>query len=268
MPYLANTAHLQLGGFAFATVGWILGFVATGLVQWRVWYVTNTTVITSGIAWVGIWRTCFFSHILVSTNQKVMYCKEYSVTDSFVPREIFVAQGLMLTAIILGAMGKAASVFGLKHVYHGTDNFNRILQWFTLSGFLCIFSSIIILIPVAWNMHSVVNNVSIYFPSTYYMPSIPQRQEVGAAICLGIVSAIFYFWSGIFFLAYKLPHLSNNIVHPIGSNDSAFSDDFSMTSREVERSASFASLTSFGSIPLNCDGIRNQAFEWDVGELL
>ncbi|XP_072255272.1 claudin-34 [Pyxicephalus adspersus] len=268
MPYLAHTAHLQLGGFAFATVGWILGFLATGLVQWRVWYVTNTTVITSGTAWVGIWRTCFFSHILVSQNQKVMYCQEYSMTDSFVPREIFVAQGLMLTATILGAMGKAASVSGLKHVYHGTSHINRILQWFTLCGILYILTSIIILIPVAWNMHSVVNNFSIHFPSTYYMPSSPQRQEVGAGICLGIVSAIFYFWSGIFFLAYKLPQLTNNTVFPVSYTDSVLSDNFSMTSMDMERSASFASLTSFGSAPLNCDGIKNEAFEWDAGELL
>ncbi|KAM5180748.1 claudin-34 [Mantella aurantiaca] len=266
MPYLATTVHLQLAGFALATVGWILGSIATGLVQWRVWYVTNSTVITSGIAWVGIWQTCFFSHILVSPNQKTMYCQKYSVTDSFVPREIFVAQGLMLSATILGAMGKTASVFALRHVYHGTSQFNRIFQWFTLCGILNIFASIIILIPVAWNLHSVVNNFSINFSSTYYMPSSPQRQEVGAAICLGIVSAILYFWSGVFFLAYKLPQLFNNIVHPISSNDSVFSD--SVTTREMERSASFTSLSTYGSMPLNCDGIRNEAFEWDEGELI
>lgn len=268
MPYLATTTHLQLAGFAFATVGWILGSVATGLVQWRVWHVSNTTIITSGIAWVGIWRTCFFSHILVSSNQKIMYCQEYSVTDSFVPREIFVAQGFMLTGTILGAMGKAAAVFGLRHAYQVTSQFSTIAQWFTISGMLYIFASIIILIPVAWNLNSVVNNFSIYFPSTYYMPSNPQKQEVGAAICLGVVSAILYFCSGIVFLAYKLPQLFNNIVYPISVNGSAFSDSFSITSRELERSASFSSLSSFGSAPLKCDGMNNEAFEWDAGELI
>lgn len=268
MSYLANTAHLQLAAFAFATVGWILGFIATGLMQWRVWYVANNTVITSGIAWVGIWRTCFFSHILVSPNQKDMYCQEYSVADSFVPREIFVAQGFMLTATILGALGKAISVFGLKQVYHGTSQINVILHWFTLGGILYIFTSIVILIPVAWNMHSVVSNFSINFPSTYYMPSSPQKQEVGAAIGLGIVSAILYFLSGIFFLAHKLPQHSHNTVYPKSSDGPVFSDYNSMTSREVHRSASFSSLTSFGSVPVNCNGIKNEAFEWDVDELL
>ncbi|KAM9319557.1 claudin-34 [Gastrophryne carolinensis] len=266
MPYLAHTAKLQLSGLAFATVAWILCSIATGLVQWRIWYVTNTTVITSGIAWVGIWRTCFFSHILISPNQRDMYCQEYSVTDSFVPREIFVAQGLMLVAMILGAMGKASSAIGLRHIHHGTSYVSRIPQWFTLSGILNIFTSIIILIPVAWNMHSVASNFSISFPSIYYMPSSPQRQEVGAALCLGIVSAILFFVSGVFFLFYKLPRFSNNIVYPESLSVSEFSDGFSVTTRD-SRSRSFGSLNSFGNPTLNSDGIKNEAFEWDTNEI-
>ncbi|XP_068127189.1 claudin-34 [Hyperolius riggenbachi] len=266
MSYLVNTAHLQLGGFAFATTGWILGCIATGLVQWRVWYVTNTTVITSGIAWVGIWRACFFSHVLVSTNQRDMYCLEYSVTDSFVPREIFVAQGLMLVAMILGAMGKAASACGLGHIYQGTKHLHRILLCFTLGGLFNILASIIILIPVAWNMNSVVNNRSIYFPDSYYLPSAPQRQEVGAGICLGIVSAILFFYSGVVFLVYKIPQIYSNSVFPISSNVSVFSDG--MSSGGLERTGSFSSLSSFGNPTLNGDGISNEAFEGDTGEAL
>ncbi|XP_075053918.1 claudin-34 [Mixophyes fleayi] len=268
MPYLAHTANLQLAGFVFATVGWVLGSITTGLVQWRVWHVDNSTIITSGIAWIGIWRTCFFSDVLVSPKLETMYCQEFSVTDSFVPREIFVAQGLMLVAMILGAMGKAACAFGLRNIYQGSSNVSIIRYWFTAGGTLNLLASTSILISVAWNMHSVVSNFSISFPSTFNMPSIPQKQEVGAAIALGIVSAILLFMSGIFLLCYKLPQFLDHRVHPIRSEDSILDDSFSVISGITGRSGSFVSLKSSTNPSLNCDGIMNEAFISDINEKL
>ncbi|OCT94685.1 claudin-34 [Xenopus laevis] len=261
MPYLAHTANLQLAGFAFATVGWILGSITTGLVQWRVWYVSNTTIISSGIAWIGIWRTCFFSDLLVSPDQKVMYCQEFNVQDSFVPREIFVAQGLMIVAIILGAAGKAFCVFGLKNVYQGRPNVTVIPRRFIAGGVLTMLSSVCIIIPVAWNLHSVVNNFSIYFPSSYDMPSSPEKQEVGAAIAVGIVSAILLFISGAFFLSYKLPYHMDPRVFPLSSGD-ILCDGLSFATSGTSRTRSIASRRSSNHI-LNCDGIPNGAFELD-----
>ncbi|KAM4699017.1 claudin-34 [Discoglossus pictus] len=263
MPYLAKTVNLQLFGFALSTVGWILGSISTGLVQWRVWHVANNTIITSGIAWIGIWRTCFFSQTLVSTNQKIMYCQEFSVTDSFVPREIFVAQGLMLVAIIVGAAGKASCVVGLKNIYQGCSSLSLITQWFTASGILHLFASSCIIISVAWNLHSVANNNSISFPSTYFMPTDPDSQEVGAALSIGIISAILQFLSGTFFLFYKLPKHINSKVQPYPSDNTLFADGYSIGSLDRSHSMSVGSLSSFANPVLNCDGITNEAFEID-----
>ncbi|KAM4047655.1 claudin-34 isoform 1-T2 [Anomaloglossus baeobatrachus] len=268
MPNLAHTTYLQIVGFAISTLGWILGSISTGLVQWRVWHVANTTLITSGIAWIGIWRTCFFSHILVSPNLKTMYCQQFSVMDSFIPREIFVAQGLMLVAIILGAAGKAVCVFGLKNVFQGTNHEPRIPHWFTTGGILILLSSISIIISVAWNMHSVVNNFSIPFPSTFGMPSNPEKQEVGAAISVGVVSAILLFTSGIFFLCYRLPKDFDNRVHPISDEDSIFSDGESICSGLQGNSRSFLSLKHYLNATIHCDGIKNEAFVWELEDQL
>ncbi|XP_075054283.1 claudin-34-like [Mixophyes fleayi] len=267
MPYLAHTANLQLAGFVFATVGWVLCSITTGLVQWRVWHVDNSTIITSGIAWIGIWRTCFFSDVLVSPKLETMYCQEFSVTDSFVPREIFVAQGLMLVAMILGAMGKTACAFGLKNIYQGSSHVSIIHYWFTAGGTLNLLSSISILISVAWNMHSVVSNFSISFPSTFNMPSIPQKQEVGDAISLGIVSAILLFMSGIFLLCYKLPPFLDHKTH-IRLEESVFCESQSVNSKVVEKSGTFVSLKISANPTLNCDGITNEAFVWEIEEKL
>ncbi|XP_075706882.1 claudin-34 [Rhinoderma darwinii] len=268
MPYLAHTANLQIAGFAISTMGWILGSISTGLVQWRVWHVANTTLITSGISWVGIWRTCFFSHILVSPNLETMYCQHFTVMDSFIPWEIFVAQGLMLVAITLGAAGKAVCVFGLRNVYQGTSSVSVTPHWFTAGGILILLSSISITIPVAWNMHSVVNNFSIPFPSRFGMPSSPEKQEVGAAISVGVVSAILLFTSGIFFLCYRLPKDFDNRVYPISDKDSLFSNSLSRSSALTGNSRSSLSFKHYLSATLNCDGIKNDAFVWDIDEKL
>ncbi|KAM8975221.1 claudin-34 [Pelodytes ibericus] len=267
MPYLAHTAHLQLAGFAFATVGWVLSSITTGLVQWRVWHVSNTTIITSGIAWIGIWRACFFSNVLVSAHQNTMYCQELSVMDSFVPNEIFIAQGLMVVSIILGAAGKAFCVWGLKNVYQGSSRV-FIRYWFTASGVLNLLSSVCIIISVSWNLHSVVRNFSISFPTTYEIPSSPEKQEVGAAIAVGFVSAILLFLSGIFFLSYKVPDIFDSKVYPLSSDLMMFPDNLSVSSGISTRTLSLASRSHFAKPILNCDGISNQAYECELDEYL
>ncbi|MEE6519113.1 hypothetical protein FKM82_030599 [Ascaphus truei] len=259
MPYLAHTANVQLAGFAFATVGWVLGSITTGLVQWRVWHVANSTIISSGIAWIGIWRTCFFSRVLVSPNLETMYCQVFSVKDSFVPPEIFVAQGLMLVAIFLGAAGKVTCAFGLKNIYQGTAPITVITHLFTAGGIFNLFAGVCIIIPTAWNLHSVVNNFSIDFPSTFHMPSRPERQEVGAAIAIGILSAILLLMSGVLFLHYRQPVIFDPKVHPILVVEDRCSDCWSITTNPKSY---ISARSSVDHIP-NCGGITNEAFELD-----
>nr|XP_033803891.1 claudin-34 [Geotrypetes seraphini] len=261
MTYLAHTANLQLAGFAFATVGWILSSITTGLVQWRVWHVANTTIITSGIAWIGIWRSCFFSDILISSSLKTMYCQEFSVNDSFLPREIFVAQGLMLVAVILGAIGKVTAVCALRNVYQGISPGTQIVKWFIAGGVLNVAAGVCILIPVAWNFYSVVHNLGITFPSTFFMPTNPLAQDVGAAIPVGIVSAILMILSGTFFLCYKLPARPALKVHPLGTEEGYISDDWNVSSKHTFPSKSCSSVhSSLNQMPY-CNGISNDAFE-------
>ncbi|KAG7276283.1 hypothetical protein CRUP_015606 [Coryphaenoides rupestris] len=65
MRYLADTAHAQFLGLVVGCVAWILIMATAGLNEWRLWYVPDATaVVSSGVAWVGIWRACFYSHTL------------------------------------------------------------------------------------------------------------------------------------------------------------------------------------------------------------
>ncbi|KAG2457164.1 claudin-34 [Polypterus senegalus] len=214
MAYLADTANLQIAAFWLGTVGWILSAITTGLIEWRVWYVPDNSVITSGVAWVGIWRVCFFSHQLVSSEYRVMFCQSFSALDSFVPVEVYVAQALMIAAIMSGAAGKAASICAFRSIFFGMTNARLIRIAFSLGGTLYMFASVCVVVAVGWNLNSVATNQSIAFPASYYMPASPASQEPGAAIGVGLTSSILLMFSGIIFLTYRLPHTRQVKVFP------------------------------------------------------
>lgn len=83
-------------------VGWTLTTVALGLIQRRVWKVSDRDVISSGVAWVGIWWTCFNSHTLMTPGFGVLHCKYIRLTEAFAPPEIVAGQVLMILSLILG----------------------------------------------------------------------------------------------------------------------------------------------------------------------
>ncbi|OWK56434.1 hypothetical protein RLOC_00013511 [Lonchura striata] len=191
MKSLVSTSHLQLAAFVLGMIGWILCTISMGIVEWRVWYVDNTTVISSGIAWVGIWKVCFISYLYVSPGYREQFCHKFSGYDSFIPHEIYAAQGLLLIAMFVGLLGLAATIFALRNVYMGVTHKTLIAPFFLVGGFFYIFAGVCVLIPVSWNFYSVTHNQSIAFPPSYYMPSSPVAQEAGAAIPVGIVAVIF-----------------------------------------------------------------------------
>ncbi|XP_041115914.1 claudin-34-like [Polyodon spathula] len=205
MPYLADTTNLQFISFWLGTVGWILVTVAVGLIQWRVWYVADQTIITSGVAWVGIWRTCFFSDRLVSPELRVMYCQYISMLDTFTPVEICVSQVLMVLGIFAGAVGNAVSVYTFRNIFFRMNEARSLRITFSLGGALYILSSVCVVISVGWNINSVLRNHTIDFPANFYMPSSPSTQEVGSAIYVGISAAILLLFSGIVFVCYMFP---------------------------------------------------------------
>ncbi|NWX00314.1 CLD34 protein, partial [Caloenas nicobarica] len=207
-----STSHLQLATFALGTVGWILCTVSMGIVEWRVWHVGNTTIISSGIAWVGIWKVCFISYLHVSPGYKELFCHKFSGDDSSIPPEIYAAQGLLLIAMFMGLLGLTATIFALRNVYMGITHKTLITRFFLVGGFFYIFAGLCVLIPVSWNFYSVTHNQSIAFSPSYYMPSSPAAQEPGAAIPIGIVAVILLLLSGTFSLSYRFLVTTNAVM--------------------------------------------------------
>lgn len=221
MPYLVHTAHAQTVALWFGTIGWTLVIVSVGLVEWRVWEVSDLSVITSGLAWVGIWRVCFYSHAPILSNNKIMFCQRIRLSESFAPPEIIAAQVLMLVSLILGLAGNASVLYGLRNIYFGLNKFKPIRLAFSFGGVLLILTGASALVPVCWNLNSVVNNQTISFPAEFRMPSAPVNQSIGPGIIVGIFASILLVFSGMVFLSYRVPVVLEPKVRPLRPREGA-----------------------------------------------
>ncbi|XP_068612726.1 claudin-34-like [Brachionichthys hirsutus] len=205
MAYLVHTAHAQLGALWLGLVGWTLTAMALGLIQWRVWLVSDREVISSGVAWVGIWRACFHSYTSVSPGLRILHCQDIGLTGTFTPPEIRTGQVLMLLSVIVGLCGNAGGVYALRNVYFGLRKTPPIRLAFIIAGVLCLSAAVMSVVPLLWNLSSVVTNRTIKFPPEFKMPPAPDSQHVGYGIGVGMVGTVLMVVSGITFCTYKLP---------------------------------------------------------------
>ncbi|XP_010740834.2 claudin-34 [Larimichthys crocea] len=199
MKYIAHTAHLQFFGLIAGILAWILIMATAGLNEWRLWHVANESVITSGVAWVGIWRACFYSHVL----PKLENCQSISISDTFVPIEIPVAQVLIMLAMICGLVGNISAAVSMRMAYFSVEDRRNLRPIFVVAGTLYMMAGTFCLVPVVLNMNSVLNNNTINFPPEFHLPEAPVRQQLGSAIAVGMVASILMLISGLLFLCYR-----------------------------------------------------------------
>lgn len=200
MGYLPQSVHWQFAGLVLGLVGWIMTASVSGVNDWRIWYVDNQTVITGGFAWVGVWRVCFNSHILDSAE----ICKGISLTDSFTPPEIAAAQVLCMVAVGVGVLAILVAGHAVRYAIFGVNN-RHVSLTFVMAGSLFWLTAACLLVPVFWNMNSVLANLTIDFPPDFYLPSAPVKQEVGPGIGIGIGSGILLIVSGLLLMCYRHP---------------------------------------------------------------
>ncbi|XP_051986944.1 claudin-34-like [Xyrauchen texanus] len=200
MAYLVQSTHHQFLGLVLGFVGWILIASISGVNDWRIWYVDDHSVITGGLAWVGVWRVCFNTHILDSSE----FCKSISLTDSFTPPEIAAAQVLCMTAIGVGVAANLVAGYAVRNAFFGVHS-GHVRLTFVIAGALYWLTAACSLVPVLWNMTSVLSNLTIDFPPDFYIPPAPSRQEVGPGIGIGIGSSILLIISGLIFLCFTHP---------------------------------------------------------------
>lgn len=198
MIYVAHTAHWQFLGLILGFLAWIFTIVTAGINEWRLWHVADVSIITSGEAWVGIWRACFYSHVLPRAEN----CQSLSISDPFVPVEIPVAQVLMVGAMISGLAGNIFAAMAMRMAYFSVENRKNIRMVFVMAGVFYLLTATFLLVSLMWNMSSVLNNSTIDFPQEFHLPAAPISQRVGPAIGMGIFASFLMLLSGVLFLCY------------------------------------------------------------------
>ncbi|XP_076014665.1 claudin-34 [Genypterus blacodes] len=198
MLFLAHTAHLQFLGLVVGVVAWLLTLATTGLNDWRMWYVEDVSVVTSGVAWVGIWRACFYSHAL----PKMEFCRFIWISDSFAPVEIQAAQVLMMLAVICGLAGNISGGMAMRMAYFSVEDRSSIKRKFLLAGSLYMLTALCSSVPLLLNLSSVLTNSTIDFPPEFFLPAAPVSQKVGSAIGVGIFASGLMIVCGLLFLCY------------------------------------------------------------------
>uniref|UniRef100_A0A4W5KQ18 Uncharacterized protein n=1 Tax=Hucho hucho TaxID=62062 RepID=A0A4W5KQ18_9TELE len=140
-------------------VGWILTMATAGQNEWR--YVEDVSVVTSGVAWVGVWRPI-------------------DIADPFVPVEISVAQVVIMVAVITGLLGNILGAYAVRNIYFGQKTHDFIRRTFSGAGGLYVLTGVSFLVPLVWNVKSVLTNQTIAFPPEFHLPPM----GVGASIFL------------------------------------------------------------------------------------
>ncbi|KAM4739785.1 claudin-34 [Anableps anableps] len=241
MIYLAHTAHWQFLGLVFGFLAWLFIMTTAGINEWRLWYVDDVSIITSGVAWVGIWRACFHSHVLPDTEN----CQSISISDSYVPPEIPLAQVLMMLAVITGLLGNISAAVAMRMAYFSVKDRRKMRLSFILTGALYLVTAVLSLVPLVWNMTSVLNNSTIDFPPEFNLPVAPVQQSVGPAIGVGIFASILMLISGGIFFCYR---------HSLQSLE--------QTTDPLDRPWTVTRLPKKSELPnRDCQGMNNQGFD-------
>ena len=173
--------------------------ITTGLNEWRLWQVDDVSLISSGVAWVGIWRSCFYSQVL----PQVENCRSISISAPFAPAEIPAAQLLMMLAVISGLAANICGALAMRLAYFSVKNRGKMRLVFMLAGLLYLLTGGMCLVPLLWNMSSVLRNNTIDFPPEFQLPSAPVRQRIGSAIVVGISASVLVLLSGLLFLSSR-----------------------------------------------------------------
>lgn len=212
MRYLAHTAHAQFLGLVLGFLAWIFVMVTSGLNDWRMWLVHDAPHISSGVAWVGIWRACFLSHTL----SEVENCRDIGISDPFAPPEIAAAQVLMMLAAVSGLAANVCGGAAMRLAYFSVRERRGMRRAFVLAGVLHLMTAGMCLGPLLWNMTSVLNNNTIHFPPEFQLPAAPDRQYVGPAIGVGLFASALTLISGLLFLCYRYAWRSPGAEEPPG----------------------------------------------------
>ncbi|XP_063791664.1 claudin-2 [Pseudophryne corroboree] len=177
-----TSVGVQMMGYFMAVLGLIGAVIATLLPEWKVSSYVGASIVTAVGFNKGLWMEC----AVFSTG--ITQCDIYNSMLGL-PQEIQAAQALMITSCVLSSLATLFTVFGMKCTIFNQDNPGKDKLAVT-GGAVFIMGGVICLVPVCWNLHSILQD--------FYNPLLPdaQRYEIGTGLYIGIMSSIFSVFGG------------------------------------------------------------------------
>ncbi|XP_005078082.1 claudin-34-like [Mesocricetus auratus] len=199
---VSRRASRQLGGFAAATLAWILCSVSMNLPQWRVWCFQEPMDSKPNLTLVGMWRTCVY-HQEINSNI-LRACYQYTYQDNFIPLDIRVAQHLLLISSILGMISTVSVIVALRKLYSRSLQKKHTYNPFFFPGLLDIIASVLIFISILYNYLSIIRKEGIAFPPSFHIPHFPDTQKVGTALAMATLSSFLFLVGGTISISFTL----------------------------------------------------------------
>ena len=202
----SRPASRQLGGFALATLAWILCSVSMGLPQWRVWCFQEPMDSKPRMTLVGMWQVCIYHQEGKFNISNV--CYKYNYQDSFIPLDIRMAQCLLLISSFLGMIATVTSIVALWKLFSGRLRKKDTYNPFILPGILNIIASSCVFLSTLFNYLSIIRNDGIDFPPSFHTPSLPDTQKLGTALAMATLSSFLFLVGGTISVSFTLPRHS------------------------------------------------------------
>ncbi|XP_029462625.1 LOW QUALITY PROTEIN: claudin-6-like [Rhinatrema bivittatum] len=167
---MASTG-LQILGMVLSLMGWLGGIITCALPMWKVTAFIGNNIVVAQIIWEGLWMNC----IVQSTGQ--MQCKVY---DSMLalPKDLQAARALSVISVLTAVLALLIGIVGAKCT-NCVEEKSAKAKISLVSGIVFVISGILLLIPVCWSAHSIIQD--------FYNPLVTeaQKRELGASLYIG-----------------------------------------------------------------------------------
>ncbi|XP_042124648.1 claudin-2 isoform X1 [Peromyscus maniculatus bairdii] len=174
---------VQLVGYVLGLLGLLGTSIAMLLPNWRTSSYVGASIVTAVGFSKGLWMEC------ATHSTGITQCDIYS-TLLGLPADIQAAQAMMVTSSAMSSLACIISVVGMRCTVFCQDSRakDRVA---VVGGVFFILGGILGFIPVAWNLHGILRD--------FYSPLVPDSMkfEIGEALYLGIISALFSLVAGV-----------------------------------------------------------------------
>lgn len=177
------SAALEITGLLLGLGGWLLTAVTVPNSKWKVSTVHGNVITTSRL-YENLWKSC------AEDSTSLSSCKEFESLLTL-PAHVQACRALMIIALVLGLIGMAVSLFGLRCTKVGSSDENTKGKMALAGGVVFILGGLSSLVAISWYASMIVQQ--------FYDPLYGGvKYELGHALYLGWAGSLLLILGGAF----------------------------------------------------------------------